>query len=62
MPKFGISYAIISDFYVEVEAESELEAEKMLLESANPANDIGGSEPDFMTSDIDHNDYVIDRL
>lgn len=59
MPKYAIDYSLVTYMYVVVEADDENEAEKMLIESVSPATDIGGEEPDFISTDIDYDYYSI---
>ena len=52
MPKYQLSYQILSDFQVVVEAEDEDAARDTLIESVNMTTDVGGEEPDWLSTDI----------
>ena len=52
MPKYRLSYQILSDFYVVVEAEDEDAARDMLMDEGLPTTEVGGNEVDWVMSDI----------
>ena len=52
MPKYRLSYQILSDFYVVVEAEDEEAARDMLMDEGLPTTEVGGNEVDWVMSDI----------
>ena len=52
MPKYQLSYQILSDFQVVVEAEDEEAARDILIDSPNMTTDVGGEEPDWIMTDI----------
>ena len=47
--KYGISYDVVYEMYVEVEAEDSNLALDFLLTSNDPATDVYGYEPTFVT-------------
>lgn len=52
MPKYLMSYQILSDFQVVVEAEDEEAARDILIDSPNMTTDVGGEEPEWIMTDI----------
>ena len=52
MPKYRLSYQVLSDFMVVVEADSADEAKDMLLESGAPTGSVGGAEVEWTSTDI----------
>lgn len=52
MPKYRLSYQILSDFHVVVEAEDEDAARDMLMDEGLPTTEVGGNEVDWIMSDI----------
>lgn len=52
MPKYQLSYQILSDFQVVVEAEDEDAARDMLMDEGLPTTEVGGNEVDWVMSDI----------
>ena len=52
MPKYLMSYQILSDFQVVVEAEDKDAARDILIDSPNMTTDVGGEEPEWIMTDI----------
>ena len=52
MAKYKLSYAIMSNYQVVVEADSEDEAFEMLIREGLPTTDVDGNEVEFLSSDV----------
>ena len=52
MPKYRLSYQVLSDFMVVVEADSAEEAKDMLLDAGVPTGSVGNQEVEFISADV----------
>jgi len=57
MPKYFVTYRVWSDFQTEIEADSQEEAEQMLI-----SHGVDDSDQDFIMSDFDYDSIDISEV